>query len=60
MPRANWATSSTSTSPPKGQEVERHAVFGTVEAVKTVSDLFMPLSGTVAAVNPVWPTTPRR
>jgi glycine cleavage system H protein len=38
--------------PTEGQEVERHAVFGTVEAVKTVSDLFMPLSGTVAAVNP--------
>ncbi len=36
----------------EGQEVERHAVFGTVEAVKTVSDLFMPVSGTVSLVNP--------
>ena len=27
------------------------SVFGTVEAVKTVSDLFMPLSGTITAVN---------
>lgn len=36
----------------EGQEVEEHAVFGTVEAVKTVSDLFMPVKGTVLAVNP--------
>ncbi len=36
----------------EGQEVEEHAVFGTVEAVKTVSDLFMPLTGTVLEVNP--------
>ncbi len=36
----------------EGQEVDQHAVFGTVEAVKTVSDLFMPLKGTVLAVNP--------
>jgi glycine cleavage system H protein len=34
-----------------GQEVAREAVFGTVEAVKTVSDLFMPVTGTVLAVN---------
>ena len=36
----------------EGQEVDRHAVFGTVEAVKTVSDLFMPVKGTVVQVNP--------
>lgn len=36
----------------EGQEVEQHSVFGTVEAVKTVSDLFMPVSGTVLQVNP--------
>lgn len=35
----------------EGQEVEQHAVFGTVEAVKTVSDLFMPVKGTVVKVN---------
>ncbi len=35
----------------EGQHVDAHAVFGTVEAVKTVSDLFMPVGGTVAAVN---------
>ncbi len=36
----------------EGQEVDQHAVFGTVEAVKTVSDLFMPVKGKVLAVNP--------
>ncbi|HOP42349.1 MAG TPA: glycine cleavage system protein GcvH [Flavobacteriales bacterium] len=36
----------------EGEELAREEVFGTVEAVKTVSDLFMPLSGTVSAVNP--------
>lgn len=34
-----------------GQDVDHEAVFGTVEAVKTVSDLFMPVGGTVLAVN---------
>lgn len=34
-----------------GEVVEKEAVFGTVEAVKTVSDLFMPLSGEVLEVN---------
>lgn len=31
--------------------LEKEAVFGTVEAVKTVSDLFLPVSGTVVAFN---------
>ena len=35
-----------------GQSVDKEAVFGTVEAVKTVSDLFMPVSGKVLEVNP--------
>jgi glycine cleavage system H protein len=35
-----------------GQELENGSVFGTVEAVKTVSDLFLPVSGTVLEVNP--------
>ncbi|MBK5285301.1 MAG: glycine cleavage system protein GcvH [Bacteroidia bacterium] len=34
-----------------GQSLEAGAIFGTVEAVKTVSDLFMPVSGKVIAVN---------
>lgn len=36
----------------EGQDLEIDTVFGSVEAVKTVSDLFMPLSGTVLSVNP--------
>ena len=36
----------------EGQEVDQESVFGTVEAVKTVSDLFMPVSGMVLSVNP--------
>lgn len=36
----------------QGESLEEHAVFGTVEAVKTVSDLFMPVSGTIMEVNP--------
>jgi glycine cleavage system H protein len=35
----------------EGQEVAQGDVFGTVEAVKTVSDLFMPVGGKVLAVN---------
>lgn len=35
----------------EGEELNQGDVFGTVEAVKTVSDLFMPVSGTVSAIN---------
>jgi glycine cleavage system H protein len=35
----------------EGDSLEQNEVFGTVEAVKTVSDLFMPLSGTVTEFN---------
>src|SRR5690606_5119347 len=34
-----------------GEEVTANEVFGTVEAVKTVSDLFMPATGTILEVN---------
>jgi len=34
-----------------GEEMTRESVFGTVEAVKTVSELFMPVSGTILEVN---------
>jgi glycine cleavage system H protein len=37
--------------PSVGKEVAKEEVFGTVEAVKTVSDLFMPLTGTVTKIN---------
>ncbi len=36
----------------KGQTLAKDATFGTVEAVKTVSDLFMPISGEISEVNP--------
>ena len=35
----------------EGDELDREEIFGSVEAVKTVSDLFMPLSGEVAEFN---------
>jgi glycine cleavage system H protein len=35
-----------------GESLEEGIVFGTIEAVKTVSELFMPVSGTVEEVNP--------
>jgi glycine cleavage system H protein len=41
-----------------GDEVGKHEVFGTVEAVKTVSDLFMPVSGKVLELNPGVETNP--
>lgn len=34
-----------------GKSLEAGAVFGTVEAVKTVSDLFLPVSGTINELN---------
>jgi glycine cleavage system H protein len=38
--------------PTKGKALEQDEVFGTIEAVKTVSDLFLPVAGTVIEVNP--------
>jgi glycine cleavage system H protein len=35
----------------EGEELDKEEVFGTVEAVKTVSDIFMPVSGEVLEVN---------
>ena len=40
------------------EELGKEEVFGTIEAVKTVSDLFMPIKGMVAEVNPVLATAP--
>ena len=34
-----------------GKSLEAEAVFGTVEAVKTVSDLFLPMAGSITEVN---------
>ena len=35
----------------EGETVEKEEVFGTIEAVKTVSDLFMPVTGEVVEIN---------
>lgn len=42
----------------KGKKLASEEVFGTVEAVKTVSDLFMPLSGTITEINPQLEASP--
>jgi len=42
----------------EGEKLDKEEVFGTIEAVKTVSDLFMPVSGTVIEVNPKLEDTP--
>lgn len=41
-----------------GQQMAAEAVFGTVEAVKTVSDLFLPVAGTISEVNPALTNSP--
>jgi len=41
-----------------GQTVNIEDVFGTVEAVKTVSDLFMPVTGEVLEINPALDSQP--
>ena len=40
------------------QELDNEEVFGSVEAVKTVSDLYMPVSGTVIEINEKLEDTP--
>ena len=42
------------------QTLEQDAVFGTVEAVKTVSDLFLPLAGEIVEFNESLETTPEK
>ncbi len=41
-----------------GKALDSGAVFGTVEAVKTVSDLFLPVSGTITELNPALSGSP--
>ena len=43
-----------------GQEIAAHEIFGTVEAVKTVSDLYMPVGGKVLELNPVLDGSPEK
>jgi glycine cleavage system H protein len=44
--------------PSVGKTITQDDVFGTVEAVKTVSDLFMPVTGTVTEINPALDSQP--
>jgi len=41
-----------------GKALKAEEIFGTVEAVKTVSDLFLPLTGTITEVNPALTNQP--
>jgi glycine cleavage system H protein len=41
-----------------GQSVAKDGIFGSVEAVKTVSDLFLPVTGTILEVNPALNNAP--
>jgi glycine cleavage system H protein len=43
-----------------GQEAGEHEIFGTVEAVKTVSDLYMPVAGKVIEINPLLDSSPEK
>ncbi len=43
-----------------GKDVAAHEVFGTVEAVKTVSDLFMPVAARVIEVNKALEGSPEK
>lgn len=42
----------------KGKALGAEDVFGTIEAVKTVSDLFLPVAGTITEVNPALEAEP--
>lgn len=44
----------------EGEELEKEEVFGTVEAVKTVSDLFMPVAGEVIEFNEIIEESPEK
>jgi glycine cleavage system H protein len=41
-----------------GETLNKEDVFGTIEAVKTVSDMFMPVSGEILEVNPALEESP--
>lgn len=43
---------------PEGTEIQKDEAFGTVEAVKTVSELFMPITGKILEVNEELETNP--
>ncbi len=41
-----------------GETLKKEEVFGTIEAVKTVSDIFMPVGGEIIEVNPALEESP--
>lgn len=46
--------------PSVGKSLEKGSAFGTVEAVKTVSDLYMPVTGTILEKNPSLESHPEK
>jgi glycine cleavage system H protein len=42
----------------KGKALAAEEIFGTVEAVKTVSDLYLPVAGTITEINPALESNP--
>lgn len=44
----------------KDKSLDAESTFGTVEAVKTVSDLFLPVSGTITEVNSMLESSPEK
>lgn len=44
----------------RDKKLNAETVFGTVEAVKTVSDLFLPVAGTITEVNPLLDSEPEK
>lgn len=52
MLKTNWAILFLWTYPPKAKPWPCGEVFGTIEVVKTISDLFLPVAGEVLEVNP--------
>jgi glycine cleavage system H lipoate-binding protein len=51
-PKENWETLVYVDIDSEGQTIAKDEIFGAVEAVKTTSDLFLPVSGKVIEVNP--------
>ncbi len=58
MPRVNWVMLFLLKLRPPGRHSGGEEVFGTIEAVKTVSDLFMPMGGEILEMNPLLDSSP--
>ncbi len=46
--------------PSEGDDLDEEEIFGTIEAVKTVADLFMPVAGEVIEINPALEGNPEK